>query len=168
MVSWPAMTKGSLNLPGTRGERWEGLRVVFRCFGFFIIVILLCVFFSLFSFLFFFWGGGRSFLDFLGFGVLSLFSLFLLLFYGGGELGLGLACSCRVVGSFARTLRDTRLMPWQIHLPCLHAEAAIDFDDDSPLPCAAAMVPADDEPASVRTDKHGGTWSVRQQASNGK
>ena len=30
------------------------------------------------------------------------------------------------------------------------------------------MVPADDEPASVRTDKHGGTWSVRRQASNGK
>ena len=80
----------------------------------------------------------------------------------------GLACSCRVVGSFARTLRDTRLMAWQIHLRRLDAEAAIDLDDDSPVPGAAAMVPADDEPASVRTDKHGGTWSVRRQASNGK
>ena len=49
----------------------------------------------------------------------------------------------------------------------VHAEAAIDLDNDSPLRGASAMVPADEEPA-VRIDKHGGTWSGRRQASNGK
>ena len=63
---------------------------------------------------------------------------------------------------------DTRLMPFQTRLSRLHAEAAIDLDNDSPLRGASAMVPADEEPASVRIDKHGGTWSVRRQASNGK
>ena len=37
----------------------------------------------------------------------------------------------------------------------VHAEAAIDLDNDSPLRGASAMVPADKEPAvSVRIDKH--------------